>query len=585
MILSVGVSGDRMKTFSITTLGCRVNHYESEQLAALLRARGLVQAAAPDRADVRVVHTCSVTVQAASKSRQSVRRLTRLPVLSAAPAGERDLACTGGTDPVAAVRAAAAAELSLSDTSSITPPDSSNAAKRSRVIVTGCWATSHPQEAAALRGVDAVLGHHQNVERELSRLLTQWEAEDDPSRSPTSLDRGAVESKTHAEAIPPEPSGNDKWMIRQAGTRAEPITRANEPHGANEVNVKLETRENPCEEVNEVGAMSPVGMMSLPQLGERQIGHQRAFLKVQDGCDAHCTYCIIPQLRPALWSKPIGQAVAEARRLVEAGHVELVLTGIFLGAYGQPTALRRRQTSGTAEPLAELIDALCTRVPGLGRLRMSSLEPGDLTEGLIDVLRSHRQVVPHFRLPLQSGSDALLRRMNRQYGRQDFLEMAARVNAAFDRPAITTDIIVGFPGETDDEFERTVEVVEQVGFIHVHAFSYSPRPKTAAARWTKDHVRGPIVNRRIDRLRELAAHHSLEFRRRFLGETVEVLVERPSSNEREMEALVGYQHGRCERYFAVHFESAGLRPGTLARVRVDRVTPTRTFGTLLEARR
>jgi tRNA A37 methylthiotransferase MiaB len=216
-------------------------------------------------------------------------------------------------------------------------------------------------------------------------------------------------------------------------------------------------------------------------------------------------------------------------------------------------------------------------------LRLSSLEPGDLTPALLDVLRDHAAVVPHFHLPLQSGSDVLLRRMNRQYGRQDFLEMAARVGAAFDRPAITTDIIVGFPGETDEEFERTVEVAKQVRFIHVHAFSYSPRPKTAAARWTKEYVRGPIVNQRIDRLRELSTKHSLEFRRRFVGETVEVLVERPSNEEREMEALAGYQHGRCERYFAVHFEGAGLRPGTLARMRVDQVTPTRTFGTLLEA--
>jgi MiaB/RimO family radical SAM methylthiotransferase len=570
-----------MKTFSITTLGCRVNHYESEQLATLLRGRGLVQTP-PERADVRVVHTCSVTVQAASKSRQSVRRMTRLSVLSPAPAGDREAACTGVTDPIAAIRAAS--DSSLSDASSI-PLDASDAARRCRVIVTGCWATSHPTEAAALRGVDAVLGHHQNVERELSRLLTQWEAEEQTSRSPTSPGRGAAESKTHAEPISPEPIGNDKWMIQQAGTRAELITTANEPHRANEVNVKLESDENPCEEVNEVAVKKQSGMTTLPQLGERQTGHQRAFLKVQDGCDAHCTYCIIPQLRPALWSKPIDEAVGEARRLVDAGHVELVLTGIFLGAYGQPTALRRRQTVSTAEPLGKLVEALCTRVPGLGRLRMSSLEPGDLTEDLIEAFRAHPQVVPHFHLPLQSGSDALLRRMNRQYGRHDFLEMAARVEAAFDRPAITTDIIVGFPGESDAEFERTLEVVERVRFIHIHAFSYSPRPKTAAARWTKEYVRGPIVNQRIDRLRELSSAHSLEFRRRFVGETVEVLVERPSGDEREMEVLAGYQHGRCERYFAVHFESERLTPGTLARVRIDRATPTRTFGTLLEGAR
>jgi threonylcarbamoyladenosine tRNA methylthiotransferase MtaB len=232
-------------------------------------------------------------------------------------------------------------------------------------------------------------------------------------------------------------------------------------------------------------------MTSLPQLDARQTGHQRAFLKVQDGCDAHCTYCIIPNLRPRLWSRPVDDAVDEARRLVDAGHVELVLTGIFLGAYAQPTALHRRQTPDARRGLGRLIEALCTRVPGLRRLRLSSMEPGDITDDLLAVLRSHEQVVPHFHLPLQSGSDAILRRMNRQYGRDDFLRMVRRLTDAFDRPAITTDIIVGFPGETDDEFAATLDVVDRVRFIHTHAFSYSPRPGTAAARWARDFAAGP----------------------------------------------------------------------------------------------
>jgi threonylcarbamoyladenosine tRNA methylthiotransferase MtaB len=282
-------------------------------------------------------------------------------------------------------------------------------------------------------------------------------------------------------------------------------------------------------------------------------------------------------LRPGLWSKPIGEAVEEARRLVGAGHAEIVLTGIFLGAYGRATALRRRQEKG-ASPLEKLIDALCSRVAGLRRLRLSSMEPLDLTEGLIELMRARPQVVPHFHLPLQSGSDELLRRMNRQYGRGEYLEMVARVKGAFDRPAITTDIIVGFPGETDEEFERTVEVVERVGFVHVHAFSYSPRPGTAAARWTENYVRGPVVNRRIEWLGEISSRASLEFRRGFLGEEVVVLVERDQG--------VGFQHGRCERYFDVHFESGTrLVPGTAARVRVDRITREHTFGTLVGVER
>src|SRR5688500_8390892 len=316
-------------------------------------------------------------------------------------------------------------------------------------------------------------------------------------------------------------------------------------------------------------------MVTLPQLNQRQGAHQRAFLKVQDGCDAHCTYCIIPQLRPVLWSKPVDEAVEEARRLVEAGHREIVLTGIFLGAYGQATALRRRQGRATAGPLGGLVEARCGRVDGLRRLRLSSMEPLDVTAELIAIMRSHPQVVPHFHLPLQSGSDVLLRRMNRQYGREDYLRMVDQLRSGFDRPASTTDVIVGIPGEADEEFARTGDVVERVGFIHVHAFSDSPRPGTAAARWTRDFVRGPLVNERIERLGALAEAQSLEFRRGFVGQEVEVLVERDETPE------AGLRHGRCERYFAVHFEGDELSPGAAARVRVDRVTATHTFGTLV----
>jgi threonylcarbamoyladenosine tRNA methylthiotransferase MtaB len=313
----------------------------------------------------------------------------------------------------------------------------------------------------------------------------------------------------------------------------------------------------------------------LPLLHIRQPGRQRAFLKIQDGCDAHCTYCIIPSLRPTLWSKPIDAAVEEANSLVAAGHVEIVLTGIFLGAYGQPTALRRRQPQSTAKPIGELLDALCTRVPGLRRLRLSSLEPGDLTADLLTILRSHPQVVPHFHLPLQSGSDTLLRRMNRQYTRDDFLRMIERVRESFDRPALTTDVVVGFPGETDEEFTRTVEVVRAAGFIHVHAFPYSPRPGTAAARWTKQYVRGPIVNERIEQLRDIAAEQSFAYRSTFVGETVEVIVERDAEDHSVAPVV---RHGRCERYFSVTLDQPSLQPGDSVRAKLVQATPDQTIG-------
>ncbi|HSU66751.1 MAG TPA: radical SAM protein, partial [Tepidisphaeraceae bacterium] len=443
-----------MKTFCVQTLGCKVNQYESEQLSALLRARGLVETS-PERAELRIINSCSVTVQAASQSRQAARRMIRLPVLSDA---RPDLALP--QDPSASSSAAMQGDR--------------------RVIVTGCWATSDKASALSIAGIDAVLTHQDDVAAELDRLLTLWrlaKSENGPEVAPNQ--NAAVDS--------PHSALNDGWMIK-AGSGAGDRTSDNRAKSSANVNEIPHARY--------VDSSSARGANSLPLLGEHQSGRQRAFLKIQDGCDAHCTYCIIPQLRPALHSKPVSDTIEEAKRLVSSGHAEIVLTGIFLGAYGQPTSLRRRQPGGDS-PLGDLVETLCEQVPGLKRLRLSSLEPGDLTPQLLSVLSRHEQVVPHFHLPLQSGSDELLRKMNRQYRRDDFLRMIDQVREAFDRPALTTDIIVGFPGESDAEFERTVEVVEHSRFIHVHAFPFSPRPGTAAARWKDQFVHGPAVNERI----------------------------------------------------------------------------------------
>ncbi|MGA2442133.1 MAG: tRNA (N(6)-L-threonylcarbamoyladenosine(37)-C(2))-methylthiotransferase MtaB [Tepidisphaeraceae bacterium] len=446
-----------MRKFSIQTLGCKVNQYESEQMASLLRSHGWVESG-PDAAELRIVNTCSVTMEAASKSRQAVRRAVR-------------------------------------------------AGDKSKVIVAGCWATSDKQAASQMTGVDLVLTHQDNVADRLTEFGSN----------------GAKGQK-----------------------------------------------------------LGVVGTRSLPLLYQRQHQQQRAFLKIQDGCDAHCTYCIIPKLRPLLWSKPLDELVREANQLVDAGHVELVLTGIFLGAYGRETALRRRQSNVARRPLADAIDALCTRVPGLRRVRLSSLEPGDLDDELLAALCSHRQIVPHFHVPLQSGCDAILRRMNRQYRRDDFLRLVDRLYSAFDRPALTTDVIVGFPGESEAAFQQTLDVVQRARFTHVHAFAFSPRPGTAAARWQSPRagIRGPIVGQRIDLLRRLAGAFSLDFRSTFVNQTVQLLVER----ERSTPGL--WRHGRCERYFDVHFENdcaatGDAATGDLVDVRIDRVTPTRTFGTLV----
>jgi threonylcarbamoyladenosine tRNA methylthiotransferase MtaB len=481
-----------MRTFAIQTLGCRVNQYESEQIAQLLRDRGLIESASLQDADLRIINTCSVTTEAASKSRQTVRRNTRLNVLNSSHAGA-------------------------------TSPGSSN----SRVIVTGCWATSNAADAKKLPGVDAVLTHHDDVSAQLNHLLDNW---------------------NHT----PQPLGDDISIIPTGN----PATQPPQLNRLSAATVKKNL---------------PIGTHSLPLLGQHQ-SNQRAYLKIQDGCDAHCTYCIIPQLRPGLWSKPIADVVDEAKKLVAAGHRELILTGIFLGAFGQPTALRRRQTESSK--LAALIDALCTEVPNLVRLRLSSLEPGDFTTNLICSLKSHPQIVPHFHLPLQSGSDKILHRMNRQYTRADFLRMIDNVHSAFDRPAITTDIIVAFPGETDHEFSQTLDVVDRAKFIHIHAFPFSARPGTAAARWTDNFIPGSIAKHRIETLAACGLAHSQKFRESFLNQKVELLVEKQNNFDT-------FRHGRCERYFDVHFESTTANPGDSVAVQINRITPHRTFGRMV----
>jgi len=304
--------------------------------------------------------------------------------------------------------------------------------------------------------------------------------------------------------------------------------------------------------------------------------HERAFLKVQDGCDAFCTYCIIPRLRPRLDFKPIEAAVAEAQALVRAGHREIVLTGIYLGAYGRRTAVRRRFDEDRSL-LADLVDAVA-QVEGLVRLRLSSLEPGDVTDELLDVLAANDCCVPHLHLPLQSGSPRILRRMNRQYTVAEYLSMAERVKSALDRPAFTTDILAGFPGETEGDFEQTLSVARQVGFCKIHSFPFSPRTHTAAARWPREFVPPATIRNRLHRLRQLEQQTARKFQEQFVGCVERVLVERSRKSE-----AASLFHGRTDRYFEVHFEAGPaprLRAGDVAFVRIDRVSPRRVHGTL-----
>jgi len=294
------------------------------------------------------------------------------------------------------------------------------------------------------------------------------------------------------------------------------------------------------------GKTTAAHLCAPPQLPEITSfsGHARAFLKVQDGCDAFCTYCIIPKIRAKVCNKDVKTIVQEARDLVRAGHREIVLTGIFLGAYGQDTARRRHWDPARLDSLANLLDRIA-RTPGLRRLRLSSLEPGDVTDRLIDVICAHDNIAPHLHLPLQSGSDRILKRMCRQYRLADFRKTVEKLKSRLDRPAITTDIIVGFPGETDDDFAATVEIMKEVGFSKTHVFSFSPRRGTPAARM-RPAVPTQVIKERSRILHELDRTLRQRFRRQFIGEEVSVIIE-----------ALDPPRGRCQRYFMVEPNSAG----------------------------
>jgi threonylcarbamoyladenosine tRNA methylthiotransferase MtaB len=249
--------------------------------------------------------------------------------------------------------------------------------------------------------------------------------------------------------------------------------------------------------------------------------HQRAFVKVQDGCLLNCSYCIIPHVRPSLRSRTPVAIIAEVERLVENGYQEIVLTGIHLGHYG--IDLSRGQPKSQWCRLWHLLERLA-ELPGDFRIRLSSLEAAEARDDLIRVLAEQPRICPHLHLCLQSGSDRILVRMKRRYRSAGFLERCRRIREALDQPAFTTDVLIGFPGESDADFEATCRVVREVGFARLHLFSYSPRAGTEAAGWNEN-VPSAVVAERRARLLEIERGLTEAYCRNLLGRRLDVLVE------------------------------------------------------------
>ena len=254
----------------------------------------------------------------------------------------------------------------------------------------------------------------------------------------------------------------------------------------------------------------------------------RAYLKVQDGCNSFCSYCIVPRARGRNRSLPLERAVAQAKEFASSRFREVILTGIHLGAYGEDLL-----------PPVSLLDLLLAleRAAGIPRIRLSSIEPGEFNSPLVEFLSRSDKICPHLHVPLQSGDDEVLRRMNRRYSRSFFEDLIQRLVRAIPDLAVGADVIGGFPGEDDRAFENTYDLISRLPLAYLHVFPFSKREGTPAARFP-DQVPGTVIKARSFALRELGAKKRADFYHSFLGKNLKVLIE--SKRERETGLLKGF---------------------------------------------
>lgn len=402
------------KRAAMHNLGCKVNSYEAEAMAAELREAGAeIVSWDSDEADIYIINTCSVTNIADRKSRQMIHKARAM-------------------NPKAVV------------------------------IAAGCYVQARAEELKADNAVDILVGN--NNKGKLIPMLKEYYA-------------------AHPE--------------KDRDTAASYV---------NDI-----SRER-CYEELRAGEIEDEG---------------RVFIKVQDGCNQFCSYCIIPLVRGRIRSRSVESTVREVQNFAERGYHEIVLTGIHLSSYGldfdNSSYEFAMDNEIPSEHLLKLIRSVAS-VPGVERVRLGSLEPRIITEGFVKELKSIPELCPHFHLSLQSGCDKTLRAMNRHYSTEDFRRSVAIIRGAWEDSAVTTDVIVGFPGESDEDFEESYRFIDEIGFYELHVFKYSRRQGTVAD-GMKDQVPDKVKAERSDRLIRLDRNKSLEFRKRYIGKKEEVIPE------------------------------------------------------------
>lgn len=304
---------------------------------------------------------------------------------------------------------------------------------------------------------------------------------------------------------------------------------------------------------------------------DRVIQKARAYLKVQEGCEQFCTYCIIPYARGPLRSRSMENTLQEAKKLEQAGFKEIILTGIHLGAYGKPSEAEREAGAVQQVTLADLCEMLLNET-SFERIRLSSIEPTEVDDHLLRLFAENRRMCRHLHLPLQAGDDGVLEAMHRPYNTEQYRQEMARIREAVPDIALSTDLMVGFPGETDEQFENSLRFCDEIAFSSMHLFKYSPRQGTPAAGYPNQ-VPNEVKDIRSKRMQEMAERNMLRYMEAHLGQIVEVLVEEQRSD--------GIWLGHTDTYLHVAVDGP-CRKNTMVKVLLDKIDGKLIKGKFIE---
>jgi len=467
----------------VENFGCRATQADGAALERQFEERGMNRASASAQADVVVLNTCTVTAAADQDARAAIRRVRRQN------------------------------------------PDA-------RIIVTGCYAQRAPEEIAALPGVSLVIGN--SHKHQLAEIVS---ASGIPS--PAGIRLGSVPGGSNAET----PSALGWHSASGAAIDLTELDGASASAGRSFVPLTTLAAGTRAPDAGSPIFVSDIfahtELLAAPVFDAAN-ERTRPNLKVQDGCDNRCSFCVIPYVRGRSRSLDRAEIIHEVNTLVEAGYREVVISGINLGRWGRDLqgpgfsasgfrtsnmlpeeAFRRPQTGSRRPSFESLIRAILAET-SLDKLRLSSVEPMDWSDELIALVASSPRIAKHAHVPLQSGSDAVLRRMHRKYRPWHYREKIEKIRAAMPTAAIGADVMVGFPGETEAEFEATRRLIDELPFTYLHVFTYSARPGTPAAEMPNQ-VPVYVARERNRVLRELAAEKKLAFMRGFIGKMVEAI--------------------------------------------------------------